>query len=224
MSNYHSYSKHFAQHSNFAKARSEHISQAKMSHSIGVAEYMRERADEYGLDGNIAYITGLLHDIGYLEGRLGHEQIGGEILTAMQMPEWLCQTIRNHAKELATLPTKEVTPMLVLLVEADLSLETHGYRVGFDKRTEDIAKRYGNENNPQFDIVKSNVEFIKKYQKEHGITPQEETIKRKSTGKANHGSGKFVGSETKAKILSEVIQQEKIEEVNEEETSYEMEM
>lgn len=191
------------QHYCHAEARSEHISQAKISHSVSVAEYMRERAEDYGLDGNIAYTVGLLHDIGYLEGRYGHEQIGSEILIAMQMPQWLTDTIGNHAKELATLSEKELSPMLILLVEADLSVETHGYRIGFKKRLEDIAKRYGTENNPQFDVVKLNIEFIKAYQKKHGIPLQDETLKRKSTGKGNHGSGKFIGWETKKHLLME---------------------
>lgn len=187
----------------YTKARSEHISQAKISHSVSVAEYMRERAEDYKLDGNMAYIVGLLHDIGYLEGRYGHELIGSEILTAMQMPKWLTDTIKNHATELALLPKKELSPMLVLLVEADLSIETHGYRVGFEKRLKDIGKRYGTKNNPQFDIVKSNIEFIKTYQKKHHIPLQEETLKKKSTGKRNHGSEKFVGWETKKHLLIE---------------------
>lgn len=207
-SSHHSHSKH----SNFSRARSEHISQYKISHSVGVAEYMRERAEDYGLDGNIAYTTGLLHDIGYLEGRLGHEQIGGEILTAMKMPDWIVYCISNHANELAKLPKEEISPMLVLLVEADLSIEVHGYRVGFEKRVEDIASRYGTES-PAFDAVKSNVNFIKEYQKEHNIPSQEEVVNRKTTGKGNHGSGKFIGSETKAELLKK--KEEKEKEINE---------
>lgn len=193
---------------NFAKARNEHISQYKISHSVGVAEYMRERAEDYGLDGNIAYTTGLLHDIGYLEGRLGHEQIGGEILSAMQMSDWIIYCISNHASELAKMPKEKISPMLVLLVEADLSVEVHGYRVGFEKRVADISRRYGTEN-PMFDIVRSNINFIKEYQKEHNIPSQEETVNRKTTGKANHGSGKFIGSETKAELLREKKEKDK---------------
>lgn len=187
----HFQSRHHSYRSNepkFETARSEHIKQEKISHCVGVAEYMRERAEEYGLDGNVAYTVGLLHDIGYLEGRLGHEQIGSEILSYMQFPQWITDIIACHGSELATVDKEKMSPMLVLLVEADLSIDMYGHRVGFDKRLEDIGKRYGTENNPKFDEVKSNVEFIKAYQQEHDIPSQEETVNRKSTGEVNHES------------------------------------
>ena len=72
------------------KAREEHIKQDKCSHQTGVAEYMRERADDFGVDGNIAYIIGQTHDIGYLEGRWFHEQTGADMLRKAGFGEDIC--------------------------------------------------------------------------------------------------------------------------------------
>ena len=47
-------------------AHKEHINAYKTAHMIGVAEYMRERAKDYGLNPDIMYAVGLLHDIGYI--------------------------------------------------------------------------------------------------------------------------------------------------------------
>lgn len=186
------------------KAREEHIKQDKCSHQTGVAEYMRERADDFGVDGNIAYIIGHNHDIGYLEGRWFHEQTGAEMLRKAGFGEEICYAIEHHADDLAKLnEQKELSPYLVLLVEADMSVEMHGYRVGFDKRLADIEKRYGKDNNPQYDLVKKNIEFIKEYWAEHNIPTQDKVVHSKPTGKTNHGSGKWVGSELKAQLAKE---------------------
>ena len=47
---------------------------------IAVAEYMRENAYKYSLDKDLMYVLGLLHDIGYLKGRIGHEKYGYEMM------------------------------------------------------------------------------------------------------------------------------------------------
>lgn len=183
------------------QARNEHIKQDKCSHQIGVAEYMRERAEDFGVDGNIAYIIGYNHDIGYLEGRRFHEQTGANMLRKAGFGEEICYAIEHHGDDLAKLNEQQaVSPYLVLLVEADLNIESHGYRVGFDKRLTDIEKRYGKDNNPQYDVANNNIHFIKDYWAEHSIPTQSKVIKAKSTGKHNHGSGKWAGSELKEKL------------------------
>lgn len=192
----------------FARPSREHIHAGKIAHMVGVAEYMRDRADDYGIDGNVAYTAGLLHDIGYLEGRVGHEEIGAEILEACGMRGDMVFAIANHATELKQIPKEQVSPMLVLMVEADLSVDAKGFRVGFDKRLQDIEKRYGVDkmgdvnDMPIYQSVLSNIEYIKAYQQEHGIPTQEATLNHKAPDGYNHGSGKWVGSQTKADILA----------------------
>ncbi len=148
------------------RANKVHINAYKMAHMVGVAEYMRERADAYGLDGNVAYMTGLLHDIGYLEGRAGHEKAGAEILTAGGVAGNVLEAVKHHADNLCKV--KDPSPLLILLEEADLSVNAQGFRVGFDKRKEDISKRYG-KNTPEMKEVEDSILFIKNYQKTHGI-------------------------------------------------------
>lgn len=174
------------------RARKEHINAHKMAHCIGVAEYMRERADDFGIDGNVAYTAGLLHDIGYLEGRIGHEEAGAEILEACGMSGDIVFAVAYHAESLKKIPEDQVSPMLVLMVEADLSVEKNGFRVGFEKRLKDIAERYGTKDNPIFDSVKDNIAYIKNYWKINGIPEQDETVYRKHSCENNRG--KWIGS------------------------------
>lgn len=187
-----------------ARPSKEHISAKKIAHMVGVAAYMRDRADDYGVDGNVAYTAGLLHDIGYLEGRLGHEEIGAEILEACGMHGEIVFVVANHATELKTIPENQVSPMLVLMVEADLSVDARGFRVGFDSRLKDIERRYGVDKTGDVQSVLSNIEYIKAYQAEHGIPTQEAALKHTvDRDYINHGSGKWVGSDTKAELIKQ---------------------
>lgn len=204
MGDYHGHKGH---RSEYAAASIDHIKPEKMAHMIAVAEYMRDRADDYGIDGNIAYTAGLLHDIGYLEGKEGHEEIGAEILEACGMRGEIVFAIANHATELRNIPKEQVSPMLVLMVEADLSVDFRGFKVGFDKRLKDIENRYGvfkhgNVNDkPIYQSVLSNIEYIKEYQKEHDIPEQYAVLHKPAPTSYNHGSGKWVGSKTKADLM-----------------------
>lgn len=168
------------------EAHKEHINQYKMAHMIGVAEYMRERALDYNkadgvyIDPNEAYTVGLLHDIGYLIGRPDHEKTGAELLAGMGLRDDLFYAIKFHGTNPYTIeetygkenngePT--ISPMQVLLYEADMSINIQGYRVGFDKRLEDIRSRlqdtpYGE---AAIDSSTSIVQYVKEWQAEHGI-------------------------------------------------------
>lgn len=194
------------EHQEFARPSKEHIHAGKIAHMVGVAEYMRDRADDYGIDGNVAYTAGILHDIGYLEGRVGHEEIGAEILEACGMHGEIVFAVASHAAELKQIPKEQVSPILVLMVEADLSVDAKGFRVGFDKRLADIEKRYNvdktKNDNAIYQSVLSNIEYIKDYQAEHGIPNQEAALHHKTPDGYNHGSGKWIGSQTKQELLA----------------------
>lgn len=130
-------------------ASSRHINRYKMAHCIGVAEYMRDNAEKYGLDKNEMYAVGLMHDIGYLEGRVGHEMTSCEILEGIGAKDDVLFAVVNHGTSPYEVEKKkgsnllDVCPTLVLLYEGDMSVNTKGYRVGFEKRLEDIGTRYG---------------------------------------------------------------------------------
>ena len=184
-----------------AKPRRDHIHSYKIAHMVGVAEYMRDRADDYRLDGNVAYTAGFLHDIGFLEGRVGHEAVGAEILEACGMHGDIVSAVRNHAARLRNLPPNEITPILILMVEADLSVDAYGYRVGFEGRLGDLRKRYGDSEKMQ--ILYENVRFIEDYGRAHQIPAQDDAVRKEESREWNHGSGRWVGSGTRAAILNE---------------------
>lgn len=152
------------------EAHKEHINKYKMAHCIGVAEYMRENASKYGLDADAMYVVGLLHDIGYLSGRRGHEQAGEEILKKVGISDETLYAVANHGKNLyeveadfqanggANLLCQRTE--LVLICEADMSVNAQGYRCGFDKRLEDIANRYGSDG-IEYATASATVSFVK---------------------------------------------------------------
>ena len=139
----------------YAEAHKEHINRFKMAHCIGVAEYMRENAEKYGLNPDEMYTIGLLHDIGYLNGRAGHEETGLAILKGIGLPEnsKSAFAISQHGKNLYQVEEDNKAmyndgllkgcPEIVLLCEADMSIDARGFNVGFEERLKDIGTRYG---------------------------------------------------------------------------------
>lgn len=124
----------------YATAKKEHINKYKMAHSIGVAEYMRENAWRYNLDGEEMYVLGLLHDIGYIYGREGHEKSGFKLLMNMGLKAPYLTAINLHGRNPYEIEKevgfslREECPALVLLYEADMSVNAQGFKVGFDGR------------------------------------------------------------------------------------------
>lgn len=159
----------------YERAHKEHINKYKMAHMIGVAEYMRERAEDYGLDPDICYTVGLLHDIGYLCGRNGHEAKGREILESLGVTdENTLQAVQRHGMRpeyVRNIYNENISPLLVLTYEADLSVDARGFRVGFDKRLEDIDTRYKGMScyEEAINTATETVEFVKQWQKENGV-------------------------------------------------------
>ena len=180
-------------------ARNAHIKQDKVSHMVGVAEYMRERADDYGIDGNVAYTAGLLHDIGYLEGGFGHETVGAEILEACGMSGDVVYAVAYHGTTLYDMGKENVTPLLVLMGEADLSVDMYGKRGTFSARLADIESRRGKDSEA-YKGCAANVAFVKEYCEEHGIPNHNKVIKFKDIDGYNHGSGRYIGASTKAEL------------------------
>lgn len=166
----------------YEEAHKEHINKYKMAHMIGVAEYMRERAVDYGLDPNMAYTVGLLHDIGYLEGRKDHENAGAEILLSLGIEEEseVFNAVCYHGSNPYALSSSITnSSLLVLVYEADLSVDVKGYRVGFENRLKDIGKRYGFDS-IAYSTAKSSIEFVKEYQEKNYIDkPKKEFFQSK---------------------------------------------
>ena len=126
----------------------KYINKFKLLHMYSVANYMRENAYKYGLKADEMYVVGLLHDIGYLQGRQNHSSYGAELLSstfgnvnsnviqAIRLHDTICDEWENEAKD---------NVVLFLLVKADLSIDTQGRFIGRKARLKDIEKRYGRE-------------------------------------------------------------------------------
>jgi len=178
-----------------AEARPEHINSHKMAHMVGVAEYMRCRAEDYGLDKDIAYMLGLMHDIGFLYGQPGHEEKGMELLNRFGAKSLLVHAVHYHGvnpyhcskknlkkcgynvdklRQCGEVPYEEISkdfknnPYLTLLYEADVRVDANGNACGFRKRLEDIKNRLGEDSAPA-KSVKRITDYVFEYCRDKGI-------------------------------------------------------
>lgn len=141
-------------------ARKEHINQYKMAHMIGVAEYMRYHADTFNpmLDKgdqkqitefrDKMYLIGLVHDIGYLKGRVGHEEYGAELIKSTFGDDMgiASQIIAEHGKDMFRVnPSLLKAPAFALLVSADYHIGISGHRISPDDRIAEIINRFPND-------------------------------------------------------------------------------
>lgn len=134
------------------------ISRERMAHMHGVAEYCYLHAsdDFYQLNPNEMYLLGLLHDIGYIDGKSHHESYGGELLRIYGFDDW--REVVNHATLLNT--DKARNKKLLLLIEADLRMGMSDHEIGYDLRLQDIAARHGI-NSRAYELCRRNVEFLR---------------------------------------------------------------
>ena len=156
------------------EAQKEHINKCKMAHMIGVAEYMRNNAKKYGLHPEQMYVLGLMHDIGYLYGRKGHEETGTELLQDMGLNDDILFAIEQHGKAISDIESEYSINLysdckkLFLLLEADMSIDFMGHYVGFDGRLRDIEERYGREH-PAYETASNNILYIKSKMQKNNI-------------------------------------------------------
>lgn len=123
------------------------LSENKIKHCKGVAEYMYNNAEKYGLDKEEMYLLGLVHDIGYLFAREKHGMNGSELLKSMGYKYY--QEVKYHGRW-----TDDYnSAALNLLRKADLSIDYLGRPINPLNRMDDVRKRYG-EDSFQFKNVK----------------------------------------------------------------------
>lgn len=135
------------------------ITRERIAHMHGVAEYMYRHAPKYNLNPDDMYLLGLLHDIGYLYGKDGHEQRGAELLYDNYYSLKYVMVVEMHGTILSEIehPSNE----LLLLVEADMHVDMSGENVGYEKRLEGVAARHGIDSQAYL-ICKENVHFLRK--------------------------------------------------------------
>ena len=113
----------------------------RLKHSYAVANKMVELGKEKNLlDEQLQelFLLGYLHDIGYQFGtNENHNMIGGNLLRNSNYKFW--KEVYYHG-----IPNSEYKSLyLDILNTADMMIDKCGNDVGFDKRLEDIKKRYG---------------------------------------------------------------------------------
>jgi hypothetical protein len=113
----------------------------RLKHSYAVANKMVELGKEKNLlDEQLQelFLLGYLHDIGYQFGtNKNHNMIGGNLLRNSNYKYW--KEVYYHG-----IPNSEYKSLyLDILNTADMMIDKCGNDVGFDKRLEDIKKRYG---------------------------------------------------------------------------------
>lgn len=113
----------------------------KQKHIVAVAEYMYRNAKKFGLDPEEMYTLGLLHDIGYLYGHVGHAARGGELMEKQGYKYF--KEVMYHGKD----QDEYESDALWLLNAADLMIDSNGNLVGTKQRLKDIKERYGEHSN-----------------------------------------------------------------------------
>lgn len=131
----------------------------------GVAEYMSGHAEGYGLDPDRMYVLGLLHDIGYIGGKSGHEERGSDLLFRLNYDDttiisWHRTTPQEYMKSFM-ISDDEIPPELVLLWEADMMVDMSGEDVGFNRRLNGIAGHYGKNSEP-YRICSETINWLNK--------------------------------------------------------------
>ena len=114
----------------------------RLNHSYAVAKKMMEIAKEYNLseeDIKNCFLIGLNHDIGYEFSTSGidHNKIGGQLLKDNRFKYW--QEVYYHGD----INCQYKSIFLDILNKADMQIDKYGNDVGYDKRLEDVKKRYG---------------------------------------------------------------------------------
>lgn len=145
------------------------IPRNRMLHMYGVAELMYNAYESFDckyLTREQVYILGLLHDIGYINGKEEHERVGAEMYNVDDMIrhciEWHGVTPKEYM-DIHMCYNEDIPGELILLWWADLSIESCGTNagepVGFKQRLESIADRYGDDSEP-YRICKETIEWL----------------------------------------------------------------
>lgn len=130
------------------------IPKERILHMHGVAEYMYRNAEKYNLDKAQMYVVGLLHDIGYLFGKENHPISGSQLLKDLGFI--YAEDISLHGD---VPKSQDISNVLKLLLEADLTVGKDGTVVGYKRRLEDIGARLGF-NSEAYAISKETVDFL----------------------------------------------------------------
>ncbi len=155
------------------KLKEERISKERIAHMHTVAELMHRYF--YAFDCKYlmrqeAYLLGLVHDIGYVDGKAMHEYRGADLLGQFT-PNILSECIRWHGLtpqeylKMKTCGPYDIPRELVLLWWADAMVKAGGEHageiVGYEKRLQRVKERWG-EDSPPYNSLKDTIEWLEK--------------------------------------------------------------
>lgn len=104
------------------------------------------------------YLLGLLHDIGYLEGRIMHARHGADILKKIKLPHKYQIAVERHGDILKE--KDHPSPELMLLIEADMHIISRSSKmVRYRDRLDEIAERHCLDSKA-YRICKANVRYL----------------------------------------------------------------
>lgn len=130
------------------------IPRERILHMHGVAEYMYKNAEKYNLDKTQMYVVGLLHDIGYLFGKENHPVTGSQLLKDLGFIYSDDISLHGDIPE-----SPDISKVLRLLLEADMTVGKDGTIVGFEARLDDIGIRLGFDSEA-YRISKETIDFL----------------------------------------------------------------
>ncbi len=141
------------------------IEPSRAAHMHGVAEYMSNHAKYYDLDPDTMYLLGFVHDIGYINGKENHEEMGGMLIglgTTIGECVYAHGMTPTEYAEVYGITTAEIPKELILLWEADMSVDQTGAVVGYEKRLEDIKSRH-EESSEAYRNCAETIRWLKEY-------------------------------------------------------------
>lgn len=143
------------------------IPDERIRHMHGVAEYMYRNAEKHQLRSDQMYVLGLLHDIGYMNGKIAHEAFGANLIKSLGFEMDYVIAILWHGSKpsdflaLTKKTAKNVPNEMILLWEADMHVNSKGEEVTYDDRLLDIRERYGEDSN-EYKNCQEIIDFLKK--------------------------------------------------------------
>lgn len=144
------------------------IDDDRIRHMHGVAEYMYAHALEFQLEPEKMYVLGLLHDIGYVDGKEGHESRGANILKSLGFGMeyfisilWHGSTPSDFLALTGGCKKLQIPKELILLWKADMTVNGRGEEVGYEERLRDIGDRLGYDSRA-YKNCKEVIEWLKK--------------------------------------------------------------
>ena len=140
------------------------ISNERMAHMHGVAEWMYAHAEEYGCKKNKEemYILGLLHDIGYIYGKPNHEKLGAQLIGPKTDYADIIAYHGSTPQEYMNAHQcfdPDIPKEMILLWVADMMIDSKGEEVGFQARLMEIEAAYGNASVP-YKTAKAIVDWL----------------------------------------------------------------